>query len=125
MRDHPLSRAQDSWKLADKATEIDAARLLTWRADWMKDERRSFGTRSTMPKLFASDVTMKAMREATQVFGGYGYGDEYPVERFCRDAKITEICEGTSEVQCLVISQSPPAQLKAWRAVSDMADRRP
>ena len=95
------------WKLADMATEIDAARLLVMRAAWMKDQGlKNFGKESAMAKLFASDVAMKATREAIQVFGGYGYVDEYPVERFYRDAKITEIYEGTSEVQRIVIARA-------------------
>jgi butyryl-CoA dehydrogenase len=95
------------WKLADMATEIDAARLLTWRAAWMKDTGwKNFGKEAAMAKLFASDAAMKATREAIQVFGGYGYIDEYPVERFYRDAKITEIYEGTSEVQKIVIARA-------------------
>jgi butyryl-CoA dehydrogenase len=104
----PISSFQAiQWKLADMATEIDAARLLTWRAAWMKDQGyKNFGKESSMAKLFASDVAMKATREAIQVFGGYGYVDEYPVERFYRDAKITEIYEGTSEVQRIVIARA-------------------
>ncbi|NOY45542.1 MAG: acyl-CoA dehydrogenase [Deltaproteobacteria bacterium] len=95
------------WKLADMATEIDAARLLTWRAAWMKDQGfKNYSREAAMAKLFASDVAMKATREAVQVFGGYGYIDEYPVERYYRDAKITEIYEGTSEVQRMVISRA-------------------
>lgn len=95
------------WKLADMATEIDAARLMVMRAAWMKDQgSRKYGKESAMAKLFASDIAMKATREAIQVFGGYGYIDEYPVERFYRDAKITEIYEGTSEVQKIVIARS-------------------
>jgi alkylation response protein AidB-like acyl-CoA dehydrogenase len=95
------------WKLADMATEVDAARLLTWRAAWKKDAGYAdFATQSAMAKLFASDVAVKATREAIQIFGGYGYVDEYPVERFYRDAKITEIYEGTSEVQRMVIARS-------------------
>ncbi len=94
------------WKLADMATEVDAARLLTWRAAWKKDQGVRFSREAAMAKLFASDVAMKATREAIQVFGGYGYIDEYPVERFYRDAKITEIYEGTSEVQRIVIARS-------------------
>ncbi|MDW7709009.1 MAG: acyl-CoA dehydrogenase [Deferrisomatales bacterium] len=95
------------WKLADMATEIDAARLLTWRAAWMKDKGlKNFGKEAAMAKLFAADAAMKATREAIQVFGGYGYIDEYPVERFYRDAKITEIYEGTSEVQKMVIARA-------------------
>ncbi len=104
----PISAFQAiQWKLADMATEIDAARLLTYRAAWMKDQGiKSFGTQSAMAKLYASDVAMKATREAVQVFGGYGYVEEYPVERFYRDAKITEIYEGTSEVQKIVIARA-------------------
>jgi alkylation response protein AidB-like acyl-CoA dehydrogenase len=104
----PISNFQAiQWKLADMATEIDAARLLTWRAAWMKDAGfKNFGKESAMAKLMASDVAMKVTREAIQVFGGYGYIDEYPVERFYRDAKITEIYEGTSEVQRMVIARS-------------------
>ncbi len=95
------------WKLADMATEIDAARLLTQRAAWMKDQgMKNYGKEAAMAKLFASDVAMKATREAIQVFGGYGYVEEYPVERFYRDAKITEIYEGTSEVQRMVIARA-------------------
>jgi len=104
----PISSFQAiQWKLADMATEIDAARLLVQRAAWLKDKGvKSYGTQSAMAKLFASDVAMKATREAIQVFGGYGYVDEYPVERYYRDAKITEIYEGTSEVQKIVIARS-------------------
>ncbi len=104
----PISNFQAiQWKLADMATEIDAARLLTWRAAWMKDQGlKNYSREAAMAKLFASDVVMKATREAIQVFGGYGYIDEYPVERFYRDAKITEIYEGTSEVQRLVIARA-------------------
>ncbi len=95
------------WKLADMATELDAARLLTLRAAWMKDQGlKNFSRESAMAKLFASEAAMKATREAIQVFGGYGYIDEYPVERYYRDAKITEIYEGTSEVQRLVIARA-------------------
>ncbi|MFU8856850.1 MAG: acyl-CoA dehydrogenase [Deferrisomatales bacterium] len=104
----PISSFQAiQWKLADMATEIDAARLLTWRAAWMKDKGlKNFGKEAAMAKLFAADAAMKATREAIQVFGGYGYIDEYPVERFYRDAKITEIYEGTSEVQKMVIARA-------------------
>jgi len=105
---HPIAEFQAiQWKLADMATEIDAARLLTWRAAWLKDTGvKNFAKESAMAKLFASDVAMKVTREAIQVYGGYGYIDEYPVERFYRDAKITEIYEGTSEVQRIVIARS-------------------
>ena len=92
------------WKLADMATEIDAARLLTWRAAWLKDTGVPYGKAAAMAKLYASDVANRAAREAIQIFGGNGYVTEFPVERHFRDAKITEIYEGTSEIQRLVIA---------------------
>ena len=93
-----------SFKLADMATEIDAARLLTLRAAWLKDHKKPYGKEAAMAKLYASDVANRAAREAIQIFGGNGYVTEFPVERHFRDAKITEIYEGTSEIQRLVIS---------------------
>jgi alkylation response protein AidB-like acyl-CoA dehydrogenase len=92
------------WKLADMALEIDAARLLTHRAASVKDSGRACTTESAMAKLFASETAMKAATEAIQIHGGYGYTREFKVERYFRDAKITEIYEGTSEIQRLVIS---------------------
>jgi len=92
------------WKLADMATELDAARLLTLRAAALKDRKAPYGKEAAMAKLFASDICNKAAREAVQIFGGNGYMAEYPVERYFRDAKITEIYEGTSEVQRIVIA---------------------
>jgi butyryl-CoA dehydrogenase len=92
------------WKLADMATEIDAARLLIWRAAYLKDRGQPYGQAASMAKLFASDVANRAAREAIQIFGGNGYVTEFPVERHFRDAKITEIYEGTSEIQRLVIA---------------------
>ena len=92
------------WKLADMATEIDAARLLVWRAANLKDRGQPYGKAAAMAKLYASDVANRAAREAIQVFGGNGYVTEFPVERHFRDAKITEIYEGTSEIQRLVIA---------------------
>jgi butyryl-CoA dehydrogenase len=92
------------FKLADMATEIDAARLLTLRAAASKDAGQPYGKQSAMAKLYASDVANRAAREAIQIFGGNGYVTEYPVERHFRDAKITEIYEGTSEIQRLVIA---------------------
>jgi butyryl-CoA dehydrogenase len=92
------------WKLADMATEIDAARLLVWRAAYLKDSGQPYGQAASMAKLFASDVANRAAREAIQIFGGNGYVTEFPVERHFRDAKITEIYEGTSEIQRLVIA---------------------
>ncbi len=93
------------WKLADMATETDAARLLTLRAATLKDRRERFTAEAAMAKLFASDVAVRAARECVQIFGGYGYISDFPAERHYRDAKITEIYEGTSEIQKLVIAQ--------------------
>jgi butyryl-CoA dehydrogenase len=93
-----------SFKLADMATEIDAARLLVHRAAWLKDHKLPYGKEAAMAKLYASDVANRAAREAIQIFGGNGYVTEFPVERHFRDAKITEIYEGTSEIQRLVIA---------------------
>ena len=94
------------WKLADMATEIDAARLLTYRAAWLKQEGRAHTVEGAKAKLYASEVARRQTAEAIQVLGGYGYTKEFPVERFYRDAKITEIYEGTSEIQRLVIARS-------------------
>jgi butyryl-CoA dehydrogenase len=93
-----------AFKLADMATELDAARLLTLRAAYLKDHKLPYGKEAAMAKLYASDVANRAAREAIQIFGGNGYVTEFPVERHFRDAKITEIYEGTSEIQRLVIS---------------------
>ena len=92
------------WKLADMAVELDAARLLTHRAATLKDAGQPCTTQSAMAKLFAAETAMKAATEAIQVHGGYGYTKEFKVERYFRDAKITEIYEGTSEIQRLIIS---------------------
>jgi len=94
------------WKLADMATEIDAARLLVYRAAWLKQEGRPHTAEGAKAKLFASEMARRQTAEAIQVLGGYGYTKEFPVERYYRDAKITEIYEGTSEVQRLVIARS-------------------
>ena len=94
------------WKLADMATEIDAARLLTYRAAWLKQEGRPHTVEGAKAKLFASEMARRQTAEAIQILGGYGYTKEYPVERYYRDAKITEIYEGTSEIQRLVIARS-------------------
>jgi alkylation response protein AidB-like acyl-CoA dehydrogenase len=93
------------FKLADMATEIEAARLLCLKAAWLKDNGMDYGRASSMAKLFASEVAMKTTTEAVQIHGGYGYVKEYHVERLMRDAKITQIYEGTSEVQRVVISR--------------------
>ena len=95
-----------AFKLADMATEIEAARLLVYRAAWMKDEHLDFTQAAAMAKLFASEVAMRHTVEAVQIHGGYGFVKEYHVERLMRDAKITQIYEGTSEVQRIVISRN-------------------
>ena len=94
------------WKLADMATEIDAARLLVYRAAWRKQEGLPHTEEGAKAKLFASEVARRQTAEAIQILGGYGYTKEFPVERYYRDAKITEIYEGTSEIQRLVIARS-------------------
>jgi alkylation response protein AidB-like acyl-CoA dehydrogenase len=93
------------FKLAHMATEIDAARLLCLQAAWLKDQGRDFAKASAMAKLFASRVAMETSVEAIQIHGGYGFVKEYHVERMMRDAKITQIYEGTSEIQKIVISR--------------------
>jgi len=95
-----------AFKLADMATEIDAARLLCLRAAYLKDQKKNFDKEGAMAKLFASRVAMESTVEAVQIHGGYGFVKEYHVERLMRDAKITQIYEGTSEVQKIVISRS-------------------
>ena len=94
------------FKLADMATEIEAARLLVYRAARMKDMGLDFSTAAAMAKLYASETAMRTTIEAVQIHGGYGYVKEYHVERLMRDAKITQIYEGTSEIQRLVISRA-------------------
>ena len=94
------------WKLADMATEIDAARLLVYRAAWRKQQGLPHTAEGAKAKLFASEMARRQTAEAIQVLGGYGYTKEFPLERFYRDAKITEIYEGTSEIQRLVIARS-------------------
>ncbi len=94
------------WKLADMATEIDAARLLVYRAAWLKQEGRPHTAEGAKAKLYASEMARRQTGEAIQILGGYGYTKEFPVERYYRDAKITEIYEGTSEIQRLVIARS-------------------
>ncbi|RYY37688.1 MAG: acyl-CoA dehydrogenase [Sphingobacteriaceae bacterium] len=93
------------FKLADMATEIEASRLLCLQAAWLKDNNLPYGQASAMAKLFASQTAMKTTVEAVQIHGGYGYVKEYHVERLMRDAKITQIYEGTSEIQKIVISR--------------------
>jgi alkylation response protein AidB-like acyl-CoA dehydrogenase len=93
------------WKLVDMAVEIDAARLLTYNAAWRKQNGLSHTAEGAKAKLFASELARRQTAEAIQILGGYGYTKEFPVERYYRDAKITEIYEGTSEIQRLVIAR--------------------
>ncbi len=102
----PISKFQAiQWKIADMAMEIDAARLLVYRAAFLEDKNEPFTKEASMAKLFASEAAMRAAKNAIQVFGGYGYIREYPLERYFRDVKLCEIGEGTSEVQRMVISR--------------------
>jgi butyryl-CoA dehydrogenase len=102
----PIGRYQAvAFKCADLAVLVENARLLTYKAAWLKDKGRPFKRAAAMAKLYATEAAVTATREATQIFGGYGFIDETPVARFYRDAKILEIGEGTSEVQRLVISR--------------------
>lgn len=95
-----------AFKLADMATEIEAARMLVYKAAWLKDMGQDYAVASAMAKYYASEVAMKTTIEAVQVHGGYGYVKEYHVERLMRDAKITQIYEGTTEVQKIVVSRA-------------------
>ncbi|QHS55068.1 acyl-CoA dehydrogenase [Mucilaginibacter sp. 14171R-50] len=102
----PLADLQAiQFKLADMATEIEAARLLCYRAAWLKDNGLPYAQAASMAKLFASETAMRTTVEAVQIHGGYGFVKEYHVERLMRDAKITQIYEGTSEIQRIVISR--------------------
>ena len=94
------------WKLADMAVELDAARLLTFRAAALKDAGARYSMEAAMAKLYASEAANRAAKDAIQIFGGNGYVEDFPVERHYRDAKITEIYEGTSEIQRLVIASN-------------------
>jgi len=93
------------FKLADMATKIDAARLLVWQASYLKDQKKDFVKAAAMAKLFASQIAQEVTTEAVQIHGGYGYVKEFHVERLMRDAKITQIYEGTTEIQKMVISR--------------------
>jgi alkylation response protein AidB-like acyl-CoA dehydrogenase len=105
--DRPISEFQAiQWMIADMATEIEAARLLTLRAAWLKDQGLPCGPQASMAKLFASRVARVAADYAVQIHGGYGYTKEFAVERYYRDAKVTELYEGTSEIQRIVIAGS-------------------
>ena len=103
----PIAELQAiQWKVADMATRIEAARLLTYRAAWVRDQGRRHTQEAAMAKLYASETAMWAATQAVQIYGGYGYIQDYPVERHFRDAKITEIYEGTSEIQRIVIARA-------------------
>ncbi|HEY7598420.1 MAG TPA: acyl-CoA dehydrogenase family protein, partial [Candidatus Limnocylindrales bacterium] len=94
-----------AFMVADMATEVEAARQLVYRAAWLKDQGRDYGLAAAQAKLFASEVSQRVTNQAVQVHGGYGYVEEYKVERYLRDAKLTEIGEGTSQIQRLVIGR--------------------
>lgn len=105
--DQPIANFQGvSFQLADMATQVEASRLLVYKAAYRASAGLSFGQESAMAKLFASETAMKVSTQAVQLHGGYGYTRDYPVERMMRDAKITELYEGTSEIQRLVISSA-------------------
>jgi alkylation response protein AidB-like acyl-CoA dehydrogenase len=93
------------WKLVDNAARVEAARLLTYRAAWLKDQGRRMTLESSMAKLFSSEIAVRASEDAVQIHGGYGFVKDYPAEKFFRDVKLTTIGEGTSEVQRLVIAR--------------------
>ena len=93
------------WKLADNATRIEAARLLTYRAAYLKDQGRRTTLESAMAKLYASEIAVRAAEDCVQIHGGYGFVKDYPAEKFFRDVKLTTIGEGTSEIQRLVIAR--------------------
>jgi len=102
----PISEFQAiQWMLADMATEIEAARLLLFQAAYLKNQNKKIIKESAMAKLYASEVAMKVVNNALQIFGGYGYTKDYPVEKYYRDAKLTTIGEGTSEIQRLIIAK--------------------
>ena len=104
--DVPIAMHQGvNFMIADMATEIEAARLLTWQAAWMLDQGQRATLYSSFAKRFAADTAMKVTTDAVQVFGGYGYMKEYPVEKLMRDAKLYQIYEGTSQIQRLVIAR--------------------
>jgi butyryl-CoA dehydrogenase len=104
--DQPIGRFQAiQWKLADMATNVHAARLLMYRAAWLKENKQPFGPEAAMAKLFSSEMSSRVTTWAIQVYGGYGYCQDYPAERLLRDARITELYEGTSEIQRLVIAR--------------------
>jgi len=112
--DVPISTFQAiRFKLADMAAGIEAARLLMYRGAWLKDRRRPYAVEAAMAKLLASELSNRASNAAVQIFGGYGYIKDYPVERYLRDARITELYEGTSEIHRLVIARGLKEQMES------------
>ncbi len=102
----PIGKFQAiQWKLAEMATKIDAARLLVYNAAYLKDQGKPYTKESAMAKLYASKIAMEVANQAVQIHGGYGYTKDYPVERYFREAKVTEIYEGTSEIQRIVVAR--------------------
>lgn len=101
-----------AFKIAQMATEINAARHLVWHAAWLLDHNQPFGKESAMAKCFGSDVAMRVTTEALQIFGGYGYMKDYPMEKLMRDAKLLQIYEGTNEIQRLIISREVIGPIK-------------
>lgn len=109
----PVALYQNTaFKIAQMATEIDAARQLVWRAAWMMDQEKPCGKESAMAKMYGSDIAMKVTTDALQIFGGYGYMKDYPMEKLMRDAKLLQIYEGTNEIQRLIISKEVIGPIK-------------
>lgn len=109
----PVALFQNTaFKIAQMATEIDAARQLVWRAAWLMDQKKPCGKESAMAKMYGSDIAMKVTTEALQIFGGYGYMRDYPMEKLMRDAKLLQIYEGTNEIQRLIISREVIGPIK-------------
>lgn len=109
----PISEHQGiQWMLADMATEVEAARLLVYRAAWLKGQKLRFTKQAAMAKLFASEAAERAAFKALQIHGSYGYSQEYPVERIYRDQRLMTIGEGTSEIQRIVIARQVLRELK-------------
>jgi alkylation response protein AidB-like acyl-CoA dehydrogenase len=104
-----------AFMLADMATDIDAARLLAWRAAWLADQGRPCTKEASMAKAFAADVAMRVTTDAVQVLGGYGYMRDYPVEKWMRDAKIMQIYEGTAQIQRQIVARFLTANGRATR----------
>ncbi|MCC6160575.1 MAG: acyl-CoA dehydrogenase family protein [Deltaproteobacteria bacterium] len=108
----PIAELQAiQWKIADMATQLDAAEMLILRAAWLKQEKRPYTREASMAKLYSTEAANRAVKEALQVLGGYGYCRDYPLERYFRDCKVTTIYEGTSEIQRLVIARHTLAMI--------------